>query len=173
MTNYYCSASVGIPYDTEEEHDWLVVELGKVTGGLCIICGLDDNGGCECEDGFAETPDPGGFVFEDQSHRPVFNAETAKYDEEHVIWVQSEEYIIGDVLVDVVARYQRAFNRTDFWEMQTAYTASRPVADAYGGYGVLVYKGQDYWFCPHNDTFHLTTQLMNLDDYQQTLPYCD
>lgn len=160
MADYFCSCSVLLPYDTDEERTWLERELGVATGERCERCKQLETA-CICPDGFHFTEDFGGFFMEpghtDGDERPAF-------------WICGEESASGEVLADVVSRFQREFDKEDYWICDFAYTCSKPRVDSFGGYSILVHRGEPYWFIPNNEVDDKVQALWKQEQFEQTLP---
>lgn len=63
------------------------------------------------------------------------------------VWIHGDEYTNVDAVLDVLVAYQlkykSAFNKPI--RVEWACTASRPIANAFGGGGAVVYQGKAYW----------------------------
>ncbi len=161
MTNYYSQACCTLEYDTEEERSWLETELGKATQTLCVVCEKDP-GACECREGFQWEGDAGNFIFYKSR---ATEEETGRY----AFIIEGEESFDMSPLADVVERFQKKFDKEDFWQCQLAYVANRCVPDAFGGAGVHIHKGKSYWFVPGCDMTDKWQELENLEQLEQTL----
>lgn len=159
MADYYCSCSVLLPYDTDEERMWLDRELGIATGERCVQCTQLDTA-CICPDGFHFTEDVGGFSIE-----PGYTD-----GERPALWICGEEYANGEVLTDAVARFQHTFDKEDYWTCDFAYTCSKPCIDAFGGYSILVHHGESFWFIPNDEVNDKVQALERWEQFEQTLP---
>jgi hypothetical protein len=97
MANYYCDCSVYVPYDNDDEFVWLENEMRAAVGSCCTQCKLDETM-CRCPQ-FSENEDTAGFLFVD-------HGEVAGLNGRRAIWVHSDEFVNGEMLVDI-RRYRK------------------------------------------------------------------
>lgn len=162
MADYFTQCSVLLPYESDGEFVWLENELRAASGDVCTVC-KEDEYNCTCL-AYSGADELAGFVFEDQT--PATESQGRR-----AFWIHDDEgQINGDILIDIVARFQRAFAKDDFWECTFAETCSKPRLDAYSGWGVLIHHGQAYYCFPSDQATARVAQLTRQDTFAQTLP---
>lgn len=84
----------------------------------------------------------------DESEGPCCSYEIPESDKADAVWVYAEECGNIDVLVGLVAEYQKQFHLAEPWVLTWADWCEKMRVDEFSGGAVAVYRGKVKWCIP-------------------------